>query len=419
MKEYIAKKYIFAAVFMVVLYALSISNLIFSFDNLKEDMYEANKNIKTGNIEEVLDSVNSVIDTLDTSINNNVENKYKYIELFGLYNKVLGKYEYNGFSVIKDKNDNLFNGNPWSFNLVNEVPTDVLAKRVYNMQKKLDGTDTQLYVLSMPLRTASEYINVEPGAYVQDYSSVADTYLYYCDVFNINTIDFRIVMKKSGLEYDDLFFKTDHHWTPQAAFISFQYLVNELKKDGYDLDITGEYTDINNYNIENYEECWLGTHGIKTGASYIEKLESIKIISPKFKTDFEYSYRYSGDKYTIKEEGSFDETLLNREHIYEQQRNDFYEGSAYSAYLNGVCEYDRIINKKNPDGPKVLFIRDSYTSPLASFFANLCSEVEMIWAKEYSGSIEELVENGDYDFVFISTWPENLAEDSFNFYIGE
>ena len=110
---------------------------------------------------------------------------------------------------------------------------------------------------------------------------------------------------------------------------------------------------------------------------------------------------------------------MNREHIYEQQRNDFYEGSAYSAYLNGVCEYDRIINKKNPDGPKVLFIRDSYTSPLASFFANLCSEVEMIWAKEYSGSIEELVENGDYDFVFISTWPENLAEDSFNFYIGE
>lgn len=419
MKEYLAKKYIFAAVFIVALYALSISNFIFSFDSLKNDVDNAKENIKTGTFDEVLDSANLVLDTLDTSMTANVENKYNYIELYGLYNRVLGKYEYNGFSVIKDNNNNLFNGNVWSFNLENTTPVDEFAKRVYRMKEKLAGTDTKLYVLSMPLRTAKEYVDVKPGAYIQDYSDVADSYLYYCDAFNVDYIDFRVAVKASGLEYEDLFFKTDHHWTPQAAFVSFQYLIKQLRNDGYDLDPNGQYTNLDNYIIENYEECWLGTHAIKTGASYIDKLESITVITPKYATDFKYSYRYAGDIHTIDTEGNFEETLLDREHIYEQKNNNLYEGSAYSVYLNGVCEYDLIINKKNPEGPKVLFIRDSYSSPLGAYFANVCSEVEMIWSKEYSGSIEELVENGNYDFVFVATWPENLGEDSFNFYLED
>lgn len=419
MKEYLAKKYIFAAIFIVALYALSISNFIFSFDSLKNDINGAKENIKTGTIDEALDSANLVLDTLDTSMTANVENKYNYVELYGLYNKVLGKYEYNGFNVIKDKNNNLFNGNVWSFNLENTTPVDEFAKRVYNMQQKLVGTDTKLYVLSMPLRTAKEYVDVDPGAYIQDYSDVADSYLYYCDTFNVDYIDFRRAMKVSGLEYEDLFFKTDHHWTPQAAFISFQYLIEQLKVDGYDLDPNGQYTNIDNYNIENFEECWLGTHGIKTGVSYIDKLESIKIITPKYETDFQYNYKYENSTHMNSMKGSFDGTLLRRDYLYMQQNNSLYEGSAYSTYLNGVCEYDLIINKKNPEGPKVLFIRDSYSSPLGAFFANVCSEVEMIWAKEYKGSIEELVENGDYDFVFVATWPENLGEDSFNFYLED
>ena len=419
MKEYLAKKYIFAAIFIVALYAVSISNFIFSFDTLKTDMKAAKENVKTGTIDEALDSANMVIDTLDTSINSNVEHKFKYVELYGLYNKVLGKYEHNGFGVIKDKNGNLFNGNVWSFNLINEAPVEQFARRVYKMNEKFNGTDTKLYVLSMPVRTSKTDVDVQPGAFIQDYSSVADSYLYYCDSFNLECIDFRKAMKLSGKEYDELFFKTDHHWTPQAAFESFKYLVEQLKTDGYDLDPTGQYTDINNYTIENFEECWLGTHAIKTGVSYIDKLESITILSPKYETDFQYKYKYENSSYINELNGSFDGTLLRREYIYMQQNNNLYEGSAYSAYLNGVCEHDWIVNKNNPNGPKVLFIRDSYSSPLGAFLANVCSEVEMVWAKEYKGSIEELVENGDYDFVFVATWPENLGEDSFNFYLED
>jgi hypothetical protein len=84
--------------------------------------------------------------------------------------------------------------------------------------------------------------------------------------------------------------------------------------------------------------------------------------------------------------------------------------------MNGIRYNDKIVNLNNPDGPRVLFIRDSYTSTMAAFFASVCSSVDMIWSLEYTGNIEELVENGNYDFVFIATWPQNLGEESFNFY---
>ena len=43
----------------------------------------------------------------------------------------------------------------------------------------------------------------------------------------------------------------------------------------------------------------------------------------------------------------------------------------------------------------------------------------MVWAKEYGEKVEELIENNDYDFIFVVTWPENLLDESFEFYIED
>lgn len=416
MKEYLAKKYIFAISFIAVIYTLAIANMMFSFDELKESVKDVVEENDVNNLDTFFEASNELVTALDSTIGENIKDEYCYLELYSLYNKVLGKNEYNSFSVVRDNNGYMFYGNLWSFNLNEKIDTAGLAKRVYNMQQVIEEKGTKLYVLSMPVKSMSEYLDFDRGVPYQDYSSVADDYIYYCQALNLDVIDFRTMLKKSDLSYEDMFFKTDHHWMPLAAFYAFDYLVEELKTDGYDLDPDGKYTDIDSYNVETYEECWVGTYGLNTGINYVDELESITILTPKFDTSFYYKCRYSGDIYFAEKEGSFDETFLNRNAIYEQAEGNMYEGSAYNAYLGGVCAYDHIENKNNPDGPKVLFIRDSYSSPLGAYFASLCSELDMIWAKGYGESIEELVENGDYDFVFVATWPENLAEDSFDFY---
>lgn len=419
MKEYLAKKYIFSVAFIVVVYVLAISNFIFSYDELEKSVKNSVEEAEITDIDSAFETANEFVSSLNNTMNENVQGKYNYVELYGLYNKVLGKNEYNGFDIVKDNNGYLLYGNLWNFNLDDNTNTEVFAQRVYNMQQKLEGTDTKLYVVGTPVKSMEEYLDFETGIAYLDYNDTLDSYLYYCSVLNLRTVDLRTAMKKSGLDYEQMFFKTDHHWTPQAAFYGYKYLVETLKKDGYDLDPTGKYTSIDNYNLETYENCWLGTFGINTGVNYLDEMESITILTPKFETEFVYQYKYPSSIYTNEITGSFDGTLLQRKYIYEQVENDLYQGSAYSVYLNGVCEYDHIENKNNPDGPKVLFIRDSYSSPLGSYIANLCSEVDMVWAKEYGEKVEELIENNDYDFIFVVTWPENLLDESFEFYIED
>lgn len=416
MKEYLGKKYVFTILFMVVLYILAISNFVYSFDDLKEWGKESLQEEGFSDPDSFMETSNNVVDSLDSTMNEHIKGRYKYVELFGFYNKLLGKNEYNGFNMVRDNDGFLFYGNLWNFNRHNEVETGMYAKRVYSMQQKLAAKGTDLYVLSMPVKSMEQQLNFATGIPFRDYSDVADDYLYYCNCFNLDAIDMRTALLQSGLKYEDLFFKTDHHWTPLAGFYGYQYLVEQLKKDGYDLDPTGMYTDINNYNMETYNECWLGTFGIKTGVNYVNELDSITLLVPNYETNFFYRYRYEGDTNFIEQEGSIDETLIQRKHIYEQLEGNLYEGSAYSSYMNGICAEEHIENRNNPNGPKVLFIRDSYSSTLATFFANLCSEMDLIWAKGYGKSIEELVEQNDYDIVFVATWPENLAEDSFDFY---
>ena len=269
MKDYLAKKYIFSALFIVVLFALSISNFIFSFDLVKKDMVDVAKTLKERSVEEMMYNLNTMVDTFDTSSTNNIQHKYKYIELFGTYNRVLGKNEFNSFKVIKDNNGNLHNGTVWEFDLTNTIPTMDFAKRVYNMSEKLKDTKTKVYVVSMPVRTMPEYMDYEKGLPIADYSDVADDYLYYCNLLNLRTIDIRETIRTAAssynLTYNDLFFRTDHHWTPLAAFYGFGYLVEQLRADGFDLDSENFYTDINNYSIETSKESWVGTFGCKTG----------------------------------------------------------------------------------------------------------------------------------------------------------
>ena len=54
-------------------------------------------------------------------------------------------------------------------------------------------------------------------------------------------------------------------------------------------------------------------------------------------------------------------------------QTDIYLRDPYSAFLGGIQHESSIINQNNPDGPKVLILMDSYSSPVNLFFANHCS----------------------------------------------
>ena len=178
----------------------------------------------------------------------------------------------------------------------------------------------------------------------------------------------------------------------------------------YNAKLDRYYTDIDNYNVETYEDIFMGSQGRDAGLSYVGA-DDYTFITPKFDTDYEYTFKSRADE-IVTIEGSMEETLVSKKYL---ERDDIYDRDMWSSYMDGVHLEDHITNKKNEDGLKVLFLRDSYTSPLATFFSSYCSQVDMIWTVQNKPEeIEAMVEGDEYDYIFIG-----LAIDSYVGYGAE
>ena len=178
---------------------------------------------------------------------------------------------------------------------------------------------------------------------------------------NIDTPDLREEIKKDGLDWSSLFFKTDHHWTPQTAFWASGKIMDRIQtKYGYDVNMS--YYDRENYEYTNYKNWMLGSVGRRTGTLY-DGLDDISLFNPKFDTDFSFWDLEEGsdDKVEIRK-GSFWDTMYVWENL--EKRADF-ERNTYSTYLGKDCAIARIINKKSHTGLKVLLIRESFSCALS------------------------------------------------------
>ena len=76
----------------------------------------------------------------------------------------------------------------------------------------------------------------------------------------INTIDLRDNIVEENIDIEDLFYRTDHHWTTPAGLWATQMIVQGLNDTcGYDIDTS--IFDKDNYNFTEWKDCWLGEQG--------------------------------------------------------------------------------------------------------------------------------------------------------------
>lgn len=100
-------------------------------------------------------------------------------------------------------------------------------------------------------------------------------------------------MTREGYGYQDIFFKTDHHWTPQSGLWAAGLLAGELNtRFGYSIDTSN--FNRNNYDIEIKEKCFLGYYGNKLTTAYVQP-EDFAIITPKFDTSYTVYNSFLGE----------------------------------------------------------------------------------------------------------------------------
>lgn len=327
---------------------------------------------------------------IESSVAENFFEKEKYIDLYGLTERLLGRNYIRDVNpsnvVVKDNHDNLQFIN---FPVDNTKSLEVISE----LNKVLKQKGTPLLYVQTPLKIIEDFTELPDS--VVDYSKVnTDTFLDGLDKANVDYLDLRENMLVDQLDLSTLFYKTDHHWTTQTAFWAVDQVVEELaERYGMLLDIGDRYTNLENYNLTTYPDFFLGSQGRRVGRFYAG-LDDYTLITPKFTTNYEVTINKSDS--TRITEGSFKEAILDQSLLDEEE--GVYT-NRYASYF-GADYPEVIIKNKNQIGYKVLIIKDSFALPFSAFMSTMFEETRMLDLRYYDADhLESYIEEYESDIV--------------------
>ena len=112
----------------------------------------------------------------------------------------------------------------------------------------------------------------------------------------------------------------------------------------------------------------------------------------------------------IHKEGTSEDCFVNYQNV-AHYSFDYY---AYYTYLDRDYDHIRITNRKNPDGPKLVIIRDSVAVPVSVFLASQCSSIDLIDLRYLSAddSAKDWIREIDPDLLIYMFGPGYLGIES-------
>ena len=195
-----------------------------------------------------------------------------------------------------------------------------------------------------------------------------------------------------GIGSTELFFKTDHHWLPQAGLWACRVLSETLNgAAGYEID-TGIF-DESNYEITWLPDFFLGSQGRKVTEVYAPP-EDFPIVLPKYESDLTVFHSVLNDTLSGPvRDTMFDWSLL--------EETDLYSLNAYGAYGYGDEGLTRIRNNDLSDGRRVLIIKVSLADCMAPYLCNIAEYVDLIDLRAFGGSLRTYIRETDPDAVVV------------------
>ena len=330
------------------------------FDKLKtkEEYKAANKYEKLGMYK----------DTFERTFNNKIYKKDNYIDIYGLFQKILLK------RVVEDVDDNKnvvrMNNGKLTFVYPN-WNVDEEAKKIINLSEYAKSKKIYMTYINIPWRVKD---NSELPFYMKDcVTSTNNKMLSKLSNGNVNIIDLENMLDG---DYDDWFYNTDHHWTTDTAFTAYKIIMNDLDNE-LGLGLTDKY--LSNFKVEKYKNIFLGTYGKRVG-KYYGGMDDFTYITPYFDTKFEViNYRDVGEVESVKK-GNFKDALTYPEFLDKNLDRDL---SVYYTYSKGTKAEVNITNLQSYNNKKLLVIKDSFADSIYPFFALNFQKTKVIDVRRY------------------------------------
>ena len=302
------------------------------------------------------DTAAAVVDTLEKNIDALNPMRDPLIDLNGGFQRLMGK------RVIEDAAPDLrvvrMDDGRLVFT-VRDVETDWKAANLADLNAFCAALDTPLLYVQAPFKVDPADPQLPPG--VTDYTNEnADALLTALSAQGVDTLDLRAELKADGLDHASMFYRTDSHWTTEAAFWAYQTLAGTLHTD-YGFPLDPAVIDRANFDKRTYPGIFLGSQGKRVGKLY-GGVDDLDLITPRFDTHL----RYTVPVHDLVREGDFTQSVLDFSHV---DTIDLYEMSPYYVYSGGDYPNSTIENLNAPDGKKVLLVRDSFSCAVAPFLS--------------------------------------------------
>lgn len=321
--------------------------------------------------------------------------KSAFIDLNGVASKWMGKRVINGTILLK--NDML------AFDDEEYYPMEELAEHLTGLHDGLAEKGIPFLYVQMPHKPD---MNEEllPVGIQSEGNWNADLLLRSLDENGIMYLDLRDGLSRNAEEIERYFFKTDHHWNFDGAFIGFSRIVQTLQgmlRDGTDISM---YTDAENWKKYRIQKPFLGTLGVRVG-QYVVGMDQVEYYIPEFETNM--SCMIHDMKMGI--HSDFEQVLTRGQEI--NMEEGHYTKNAYMVYLGS----DRpLVSHRNAQAPvkkKLLLIKDSFSIPIQAFMSTVYSEIDVIDKRHYKEcSIIEYAMRMQPDAVIMAASPRTFAD---------
>lgn len=406
---YLLRKRIFALLFVGILLAFSAINAYEAYPTLRRTVL--------ANLQPVLDGEKApaaFISELETETVEQLWQRMDFIEGYSYVQALLDKREFNNFQFVKDEEGLLHYGSFFREDTTDEME---YARRIRRMQDYVAPFGTKVLFVVPPSKYMPKYTQLRQEIGINDPTNMVEELMFYLNRFGVETLNLQDFLPDDDLDYDEIFYRTDHHWTVPAAFEASRIIVQTInERFGENLDPDNFYTNIENYDRVTYEDGMFGSMGRRTGAHFVG-LEDFVSYWPRFTMHYHRETTLNGEMQT--QEGVTEEALMYLDVL--GRDSDIYSDSKYSLYLNSLRDLEKIENLDNPDAPSLLIIRDSYMSPVITFLAPMFGEIYAVrnLVEKDVLDIEEFVRNHKTDYLIVEVYPFNITDSAaFAFFEG-
>lgn len=188
----------------------------------------------------------------------------------------------------------------------------------------------------------------------------------------------------------DCFYRTDHHWTPEAGLLAAGFITRELH-ERYGLPVETDRLDPDRYETTRLKNIFLGETGKKTGAVFAGS-EDLLIIKPSFPTHLTLSIPNK----KIDKTGDFS-ICLDQSRL---QNMSLHKSNLYYAYMYGNDALQQFHNE-DAEGGRVLIVKDSFSQVVSPYLAMGIRDLTCWDVRDNSASLLDHIKENDYDLVIV------------------